>query len=450
MTAGRDDHRPAGADRPAAAPPAGRLGSGLRRVLLLPRVAALAVHAPRNTGVAWERFWSSVHATGDGGDVLWDSSSGDEPVRYRELAQRYFDPALPVIDLGCGNGRFTHALVGVGRPPSGWTSRRQRWSWRPASTPAIRSDPREGHRRPANRPGAAGSVRRVQTIRSATPCATSSDGRRSAGTSTRTTSTTAARTRRLARASPVGRRSGGRAPRRARREDHDKREHPEQHHDLEHTPHQPPRLELRRKRRLGRRRREGVVRSRHPSSLAGADAGAIPTRAVDLHALVARDLDARAERARLDQLQVDAGLQRREVRRAPAQQTGQTNSRYSSTRPRVISAEASPRRQPPAPPGCCLQLDDLVGRCRSNQRSCPRPARACARTRPSGAPARCGRTRHDAPASRGPRRRSPSTASSRRASARRGARPLPHLVVVEPVQLLVWRRPVDLAVRSRR
>ena len=82
-----------------------------RRLLLVPHVARLARRAPPDVGARWDRYWAEVSATGDGGDVLWDSSRPGEAERYVELLAARADPARPVVDVGCGNGRFTRALA---------------------------------------------------------------------------------------------------------------------------------------------------------------------------------------------------------------------------------------------------------------------------------------------------------------------------------------------------
>lgn len=69
------------------------------------------MRAPRDIASRWDRYWAGVQTTGDGGDVLWDSSSSDEARRYLDLLVAHADPDLPVIDVGCGNGRFTRALA---------------------------------------------------------------------------------------------------------------------------------------------------------------------------------------------------------------------------------------------------------------------------------------------------------------------------------------------------
>ena len=59
----------------------------------------------------WENYWRHVDKTGRGGDVLWDSeperASADDLERFRP----HFDPSLPLLDFGCGNGRQTRFLA---------------------------------------------------------------------------------------------------------------------------------------------------------------------------------------------------------------------------------------------------------------------------------------------------------------------------------------------------
>ncbi len=78
---------------------------------MMPRVVALGAHVPRDPTVAWQRFWHDVRTTGNGGDVLWDLDTQDEFGRYRGLLDEHFDRSLPIIDVGCGNGRLTRWLA---------------------------------------------------------------------------------------------------------------------------------------------------------------------------------------------------------------------------------------------------------------------------------------------------------------------------------------------------
>ncbi|MER6254540.1 amino acid adenylation domain-containing protein [Streptomyces sp. NPDC001584] len=65
----------------------------------------------RDTGDAWERYWAGIRRTGRGGDVIWDADSGEEFQWLLDQARRHFRSDLPVIDLGCGNGRYSRELA---------------------------------------------------------------------------------------------------------------------------------------------------------------------------------------------------------------------------------------------------------------------------------------------------------------------------------------------------
>ncbi|KRE79350.1 class I SAM-dependent methyltransferase [Arthrobacter sp. Soil763] len=81
------------------------------RMQLLPTVARLASRAPRDPHQAWERYWRGIRTTGTTGDVLWDADSPAERRQYADLLLGHFDPALPVVDVGCGNGTYTRWLA---------------------------------------------------------------------------------------------------------------------------------------------------------------------------------------------------------------------------------------------------------------------------------------------------------------------------------------------------
>ncbi len=82
-----------------------------RRWLLMPSAARLGAKAPRNPEVGWDQYWSEIKATGDGGDVLWDTSNPGEMEQYLPIALEHLDPGLPIVDVGCGNGRQARILA---------------------------------------------------------------------------------------------------------------------------------------------------------------------------------------------------------------------------------------------------------------------------------------------------------------------------------------------------
>ncbi len=82
-----------------------------RRWLLMPSAARLGAKAPDNPKDGWDQFWSEIEATGDGGDVLWDTSNPGEMEQYLPAALKYLDPGLPTVDVGCGNGRQARILA---------------------------------------------------------------------------------------------------------------------------------------------------------------------------------------------------------------------------------------------------------------------------------------------------------------------------------------------------
>ncbi|MFI9227273.1 methyltransferase domain-containing protein [Streptomyces rimosus] len=59
---------------------------------------------------AWEGFWRDAPA-GEG-EVFWDSDPSLTAELHLPLFAGHFDAALPVVDLGCGNGTQTRFLAG--------------------------------------------------------------------------------------------------------------------------------------------------------------------------------------------------------------------------------------------------------------------------------------------------------------------------------------------------
>ncbi|MET8149953.1 class I SAM-dependent methyltransferase [Actinoplanes sp. NPDC049668] len=83
----------------------------IRKFLLLPGLIRASLRSRRRSPRGWETFWSGVRRTGPGGDVLWDVGEDSELGWCLRQAERHFDRALPVVDVGCGNGRFTRLLA---------------------------------------------------------------------------------------------------------------------------------------------------------------------------------------------------------------------------------------------------------------------------------------------------------------------------------------------------
>ncbi|HSU46445.1 MAG TPA: class I SAM-dependent methyltransferase [Arthrobacter sp.] len=80
---------------------------------MIPKLVRMSRSAPRDRHQAWDRYWAGITATGPGGEVLWDSGSNHEFEGYQDSLLRHLDPALPVVDTGCGHGSFTRALAGI-------------------------------------------------------------------------------------------------------------------------------------------------------------------------------------------------------------------------------------------------------------------------------------------------------------------------------------------------
>jgi SAM-dependent methyltransferase len=84
---------------------------GWQKYLIVPRLIVLGARAPRDQGRAWDLFWSRVHRTGPGGDALWDLGSEAEAEEMLGRVRAHLDLTLPVVDVGCGNGRQTRLLA---------------------------------------------------------------------------------------------------------------------------------------------------------------------------------------------------------------------------------------------------------------------------------------------------------------------------------------------------
>jgi len=84
---------------------------GLGKFLLIPQLMWYGVRAPREQGKAWDRFWAGIERTGAGGQVLWDAASREELDGVLARVLPRMDSSLPVVDVGCGNGRFARLLA---------------------------------------------------------------------------------------------------------------------------------------------------------------------------------------------------------------------------------------------------------------------------------------------------------------------------------------------------
>jgi len=82
-----------------------------RRFLLVPRLALTGTRRAPPPEAAWEAYWRDVGTTGPDGEVLWDGAGEGELAWWRSVARRYLDAALPVVDVGCGNGRLSRLLA---------------------------------------------------------------------------------------------------------------------------------------------------------------------------------------------------------------------------------------------------------------------------------------------------------------------------------------------------
>jgi SAM-dependent methyltransferase len=82
-----------------------------RKYLLLPQVIRLSLRAPRDQRQAWERYWSEIGSTGPHGQVFWDAGVRDELDAAIGRLRVHADMSLPLVDLGCGNGRQARTLA---------------------------------------------------------------------------------------------------------------------------------------------------------------------------------------------------------------------------------------------------------------------------------------------------------------------------------------------------
>jgi SAM-dependent methyltransferase len=62
-------------------------------------------------GQLWEAFWADLPDVA--GEAFWDCAAAHGAAGHVRLFQPHFDPALPLVDLGCGNGTQTRYLASV-------------------------------------------------------------------------------------------------------------------------------------------------------------------------------------------------------------------------------------------------------------------------------------------------------------------------------------------------
>jgi SAM-dependent methyltransferase len=82
-----------------------------RKFLLVPRLAASGLGRRPSDAEAWESYWGAVGHTGPDGDVLWDGAGAQELAWWTSSAREHLDPALPLLDVGSGNGRLSRLLA---------------------------------------------------------------------------------------------------------------------------------------------------------------------------------------------------------------------------------------------------------------------------------------------------------------------------------------------------
>jgi SAM-dependent methyltransferase len=83
----------------------------LRKLLVIPQLIYYGVRAPRDQGRAWDRFWSGIRRTGPDGEVLWDTGDPRESGEVLAQLRAHMDLTLPIVDVGCGNGRFARLFA---------------------------------------------------------------------------------------------------------------------------------------------------------------------------------------------------------------------------------------------------------------------------------------------------------------------------------------------------
>jgi SAM-dependent methyltransferase len=85
-----------------------------RKFLVIPQLAWYGMRTPRGSQVeAWDRFWRRIDKTGRDGQVLWDAASRAELDQLQANLRAHADVSLPLVDVGCGNGRQSRELAAL-------------------------------------------------------------------------------------------------------------------------------------------------------------------------------------------------------------------------------------------------------------------------------------------------------------------------------------------------
>jgi len=82
-----------------------------RKYLLLPELVWAGIRRHHDQVTAWDRYWGAIRRTGPDGEVLWDGAGKAELQGSLERILAHMDRALPVVDVGCGNGRQARLLA---------------------------------------------------------------------------------------------------------------------------------------------------------------------------------------------------------------------------------------------------------------------------------------------------------------------------------------------------
>src|SRR3954463_14445117 len=82
-----------------------------RKFLVIPQLAYYGARAPRSQSQAGDRFWRGIPRSGLGGQVLWDAESRVELEQLWGRLREHADLSLPLVDVGCGNGRHGRELA---------------------------------------------------------------------------------------------------------------------------------------------------------------------------------------------------------------------------------------------------------------------------------------------------------------------------------------------------